>query len=37
MAKKMLQFVSQQKEMPNKRSAKARTEDFDEIYADFSA
>ena len=37
MAKKMLQFVSQQKEMPNKRGAQARTEDFDEIYANFSA
>ncbi len=35
MSGKMLQFVNQVKEMPEKRSAKDRVGDFDEIYADF--
>ncbi len=37
MSNKMLQFVSQQKKMPAKRGARKRTEDFNEIYADFSS
>ncbi len=36
MAEKMLKFVSQSKAMPDKRKAKDRVADFDEIYADFS-
>jgi len=35
MSGKMLQFVNQVKEMPEKRSAQDRVGDFDEIYADF--
>ncbi len=35
MSGKMLQFVNQVKEMPEKRSAKDRVGDFDEIYGDF--
>ena len=35
MSGKMLQFVNQVKEMPEKRSAHDRVSDFDEIYADF--
>ena len=35
MSGKMLQFVNQAKEMPEKRSAQDRVGDFDEIYADF--
>jgi len=34
---KMLQFVSLQKEMPAKRDAADRTQDFDEIYRGFAA
>jgi len=37
MARDMLQFVSQDKEMPQKRDAEARAADFNEIYGDFSA
>ena len=37
MANKMLQFVSHHKEMPAKRGARKRSEDFSEIYADFSS
>ena len=36
MAEKMLKFVSQLKAMPDKREAKDRVADFDEIYSDFS-
>ena len=36
MSRDMLQFVSQDKEMPQKRDAEARAADFDEIYGDFS-
>ena len=36
MANKMLQFVSTDKAMPEKRTADARREDFDEIYKDFA-
>ena len=36
MARDMLQFVSQDKEMPEKREAEARAADFDEIYGDFN-
>jgi len=36
MSRDMLQFVSQHKEMPEKRDAEARAADFDEIYGDFS-
>ncbi len=36
MAQKMLKFVSVGREMPNKRDAKARREDFDEIYREFA-
>ena len=36
MAEKMLKFVSQSKAMPDKRKAKNRVADFDEIYANFS-
>ena len=35
MAEKMLKFISQEKAMPDKRQAKERVADFDEIYADF--
>ena len=34
---RMLQFVDVEKAMPKKRTADARKEDFDEIYAAFSA
>ena len=33
---RMLQFVSVEKEMPEKRQADQRTQDFDEIYADYA-
>ena len=36
MSGKMLQFVSQAKEMPAKRKAQDRVADFDEIYSDFN-
>ena len=36
MAEKMLKFVSQSKAMPDKRKAKERVADFDEIYSDFN-
>ena len=35
MARDMLQFVSQEKQMPEKRAAEQRAADFDEIYGDF--
>ena len=35
MAEKMLQFVSTDKSMPEKRGAEERRQDFDEIYKDF--
>ena len=34
---KMLKFVTLDKEMPPKRDAAARSQDFDEIYRDFAA
>ncbi|MEM8842203.1 MAG: NAD(P)-dependent oxidoreductase [Pseudomonadota bacterium] len=37
MAQKMLKFISQDREMPEKRPAQARAEDFDEIYRQFAA
>ena len=37
MARDMLQFVSQEKQMPEKRSAEQRAADFDEIYGDFDS
>ncbi len=37
MAQKMLQFISVERSMPKKRSAKTRVKDFDEIYGDYSA
>ena len=36
-SKAMLQFVTRAKEMPKKRGAKQRKQDFDEIYTDFIA
>ena len=36
MASKMLQFVKTEKQMPTKRTAAERAQDFDEIYKDFS-
>lgn len=36
MSGKMLQFINQAKEMPEKRSAQDRVGDFEEIYADFN-
>ena len=36
MASKMLQFVKTEKQMPTKRTAEDRAQDFDEIYRDFS-
>ncbi len=36
MARDMLQFVSQEKKMPEKRDAEQRAADFDEIYGDFN-
>ena len=36
MASKMLQFVKTEKQMPTKRTAEERAQDFDEIYRDFS-
>ena len=35
MSEKMLKFISVEKEMPEKRAADARKQDFHEIYADF--
>ena len=37
MSRDMLQFVSQEKQMPEKRGADARIGDFDEIYGDFNS
>ena len=34
---KMLKFVTLHKEMPQKRSADLRAQDFDEIYREFAA
>ena len=34
---RMLQFVTKPKEMPSKRQADERREDFDEIYREFAA
>lgn len=36
MAEKMLQFIKVERSMPKKRSAKARKEDFEEIYSDYA-